>query len=201
MFYEFSLFIIRNDVNTGRQGSLHGGDFLIKVPDDFGRVLAIQLENHAGDDFLFTIARDDAAADFAAVVDLGHITDPDRNTVNGFNLNIPDIIKGLQQAQAAHGIFLAAEQHKLAAGVAIVIANSRDDIREADGIFVQAVGINPDLVLQDMAADGEDIGNAGNSLQLIFDDPVINFTQPGIRFFTFGIRAGIAMEIIDKNLA
>ena len=48
---------------------------------------------------------------------------------------------------------------------------------------MKGIRVDTNLVLQYMATNGEDIRDTGNGLQLIFDNPVVEFPQIGVRVF------------------
>ena len=59
----------------------------------------------------------------------------------------------------------------------VVFPDRGDNVFQTDFIFVQSRGVYTDLILKDMPANRKDICYARDSLQLIFDDPVIYLTK------------------------
>ena len=92
-------------------------------------------------------------------------------------MNISYVIKVLQKPDTSDKVFFTTQQHKLSACVFVVFPDGLDNLFQANLIFVQTMGVYPDLILKDMPANRKDICYTRHSLQLIFDDPVIYLTK------------------------
>ncbi len=105
-----------------------------------------------------------------------------------------DIVDILQQADGAHVDVLIAEGEVVAAGVGIAALNGGEDLGQGHVHGQQLVGIGFDLILAGGAAEGGDVDDAGNLLQLAADEPVLR----GLEFIE---RIAAAGELIAVNLA
>ena len=74
---------------------------------------------------------------------------------------------------AAHVDALIAEGEVVASGVGIAVLDGGEDLGQGHIHGQQLVGISFDLVLAGGPAEGGDVDNAGNLLQLAADEPVL----------------------------
>ena len=74
------------------------------------------------------------------------------------------------------------------------------DIVEAEAVLIQSRWIDANLVLQDMPADRENVGDARDGLELAFDDPIVDLPQVDVAVLAFGVRAFVEREIVDEHL-
>ena len=198
---QFGLLVVGHHLHAIRQAGLHLLDFLVKPLDHLGGILAKQFQNHARNHFALSVAGDDATADFVAVVDIGDIRQQDGRAGPDLDRDGANILQAFHHADAAHKVFLAAQHQELTTHVAIVLVDRFDQALKRQVILPQLVGVDPDLVLENVPADGQNLGHSGDGLQLELHHPVVEFAQPGVHWFAFGVDlVRIRSQIVDEDL-
>src|SRR5204863_513532 len=92
---------------------------------------------------------------------------------------------------AAHHVLSAAEIEQASAGLVVPFPYRVDNLAGRDAIALQQFGIEIDLVLAGVAADGRDIGNARNREQMIAQIPVLIRAQ---------LRQAVLSGLIDYGV-
>ena len=85
-----------------------------------------------------------------------------------------DVLDRLDIAQAAHHKFDLAHFDKSAAHIVVAALQSRAHFRQGNVVGQQFVGIDLDLILLDVAADGSHFGHTGHAHQFIAQKPVLD---------------------------
>ena len=142
-------------------------------------VLAHQHEHGAQHHFL-AVCRRRAGAQFAADLDIRHITHPHRYAVRVLHDHVADIVHRAQLPRHAHQILLAAFLDIACACVVIVAVDRGHQLGNRHTHGGQPVRVGSDLVLLHIAANGVDLGHAGYVAQLRLDHPVLYLAQVGI---------------------
>ena len=195
------LIVVRNKADTLGQRALHIRNFFVQAFYDLGRILTVQFHDDAGNDLFSAIAGNDTAPDFPAKVDFSDIAQPNRNAVDGLDMQCAQVLQLFDQSDSAHKIFLGTKHKKLPACVAVIGRDRCNHIVKRQCVLVQRMGIDLDLVLQNMAAHRQDFRYAGNGLQLIFHHPVIDLAQIHVQRLAFGINILVSRQIVHENFA
>ena len=139
-------------------------------------VLAQQHEHGAQHDFLAVLGGG-AGAQFLAQQHLGHVPDADRHIAFGADDDVADFVEGRHLAGRANQVLLAALLDVAGADVGVVPGERFQDVPEVQAVGDQLRGIGGDVELLQVAADGVDLGDAGNVAQLRAHDPVLDGAQ------------------------
>ena len=109
---------------------------------------------------------------------------------------VPDVLNVLDQADLAHIDLLLAFLDEAAASIGVVIGELLFDLADAQPVVDELVGIEANLVLARRPAEGIDVHNAGNRLEILLDHP--GFERLEIHHVVLGVGAAQRVEI---NLA
>ena len=101
------------------------------------------------------------------------LLDVDRHAVRGADDDLLDVVDRCDQPDAAHDQPGAVRLEDVAADIQVAVAHGGHDGAERQVVGAKPIGIDVDLVLLDVAADGRDFGDAGHGVELIADEPVL----------------------------
>ena len=112
-----------------------------------------------------------------ADVDLADLPHVDGDAAGRRDDDVLEVGERLDEADAAHDRPRAVGFEHVSADVLVAVADRLDDAAERQVVGAQAVRIDVDLVLLDVAADRRDLGDARHRVQLIADEPVLQRPQ------------------------
>ena len=136
------------------------------------RVDAGSRDDDAADRFLGPF-HERGDAEGVADLDVRHLLDVDRNAVRAANDDALDVVDGRDQPDASHDQPGAVRLQDVAADIQIARADGRHHRAERQVVGPEAVRIDVDLVLLDVATDGGHFGDARHGIELIADEPVL----------------------------
>ena len=97
------------------------------------------------------------------------MVEKDGRSIGGFDDDVFDVLDRRSQTHRAHDVFLGVLFNELRADVEIVGFDLFDDVVYRHSVAQQGVGINYDVKLFLIAADAQNLGDAGHGLQVEFD--------------------------------
>ncbi len=161
--------------------------------DDLLRVGACPRHDDAADGFIgpFHQRRNTKCVANPNLADLVHI---DRNATGCADHSLRDVIYRFDQPDASYDRPRAVRLEHVAADVLIAPAHRLHDIAERQVIGSEPVGIDVDLILLNVAADGCDLGDAGNCIQLITNEPVLDAAK-------VAERMTVALDRVPEHVA
>src|SRR5204862_458012 len=141
---------------------------------------------------LFSVFPKNATAKLWTEMHAGYIADIHRCTARSGNRNVLDVAHRMNQAEAAHDVFHIVLFGNLGSHVVVAALNRVQQRAQSDSVRAKLYRIDIDLVLPHEAADTRNLGNTGNGIELVANEPVLQRTK----------RAGIvrAFHRIPKNL-
>ena len=83
----------------------------------------------------------------------------------------------LTKPEAANDVLLVAVLDEVGAGVLIVVLDRFEKRFQRDVVVDQRLLVDDDLILLNVAAKAEHVGDAGHGAQLQLDDPVLDRAQ------------------------
>ena len=116
-------------------------------------------------------------------------------------MDVADVVERLEQADAAHIVLFAPYHNELAPCILVVVVHRIDNFIEPEVELAERPGVDDDLVLEHIAPHRKDIGHAAHGLQLVFDDPVVDFAEIGVRILALGVGARLEREVVQEDLA
>ena len=120
----------------------------------------------------------DAAAHFRAKLDRRHFAKRHGHAArSGAQWHSAEVVERLQIARSAHHIFGLAELENRTAGFLIGLPDRGDGLSMGNAEASQLHRVEHHLVLLDHAADAGDLGNAGQALELVAQEPVLERSQ------------------------
>ena len=140
------------------------------------------------------VVPDDAETRRGSDLGVGHVLHPDRDALLLVDDHVLDVVDVLEEADAADGVGLLADVHPLPADVLVGVLDGADQLRERHVLAAQPVGVDPHVVLLRFAAEGDDVDDAGNLLELAFEDPVLRRLQ-------VEQRVALADDVVAEQLA
>ena len=194
-FNEGFLFVVRDDLNAFGEAFVDFLDFVFDCLNDGGGVRAEEFDDLPGDDFADSVVGLKAAADRLSFLDAGDFPDRDRGAIETAEENGAEVLDSGGEADGTDDVFLVVLFDVLSADVEVVGFEGVDDIGDGEGIAFEGEGIDLDVKLFFVAADAEDFGDAGDVLEVEFNDPILNGAQLGE-----GIGSGGVLEVIEEDL-
>ena len=111
--------------------------------------------------------------------------------------DLADVVARAQHADAANQVLLLASLEEAAAGVRVASAERGEDLLQPDVVRLHAGGVDGDFVLLDESTEADDVGDAGNQLELAADHPILKAAQ--VRDAdALGLDA-IAVDLADRR--
>ncbi len=121
--------------------------------------------------------------------------DGDGGAVEAAEEDGAEVLDSGGEADGTDDVFFVVLFDVLSADVEVVGFEGVDDIVDGEGIAFEGEGVDLDVELFFVAADAEDFGDAGDVLEVEFNNPILNGAQLGE-----GIGAGGVLEVIEEDL-
>src|SRR5437867_8889614 len=153
------------------------GNFFPDAVDHLFGVFVDSLENYSSNDFSLAVFGDRALTDLVADFNCGNVAYPNRRAAARIKNNVLDIFNVFNEADTTIDLLLVAMLNKIRAGVLIVVLNCFKEGFERDVVVNQRLLIDDDLILLDVSAKAQHVGNTWHCAQLQFDDPILNRAQ------------------------
>jgi hypothetical protein len=143
-------------------------------------VLARAHHDDAAGHLALAVQLGDAAAHLRAHLHARHVAEAYRDTgVGGGQRNPAEIVERLQVPRCAdHVLGLAQLEHR-APGLLVGLLDSVDHLPVRNVVGLEPRRVEHDLVLANHAAHGRDLGDVGDRLQLVLEEPVLERAQLG----------------------
>src|SRR6185503_4446516 len=193
VIHELGLIVIVNYTHARRQCLVDLCYFLLDSLDHLLGVFVDPLENDSGNDFSLTILSHRTLANLVADFHSRNVADSNWRAIARVEHDVADIRDVCDQAQAANDVLLVAMLDEVGARVLIIVLDGFKERLESDVVADERLLIDDDLILLDVAAKTEDIGDAGHGAQLQLYDPVLNRAQ-------FLVALSVADDLIKINL-
>jgi hypothetical protein len=144
--------------------------------DDFEDVDAVARHDHAAHR-LGAVLVERAGAEGVAELHRRDVTDVDGGAVLRREDDVLQVGRRLDQTQPAHDRPLPGLLDDVPADVLVRAPDGLDHGRERQPVGAQAVRVDVDLILLDVAADRRHLGHARHRVQLVADEPVLQRAQ------------------------
>ena len=108
--------------------------------------------------------------------------------------DVADVADRSHEADAAHVERLLAEREPLAADVLVGVGERRDQLRQRQVLPLELIGVDLDVILLRVAAEADDVDDAGHLTELLLEDPVLRRLQ-------VGQRVALADDAVAEDLA
>ena len=118
-----------------------------------------------------------AQANLRPLRDHGDVLDAQRRAVLRFDDGLFDVADVPDQADGAHVDLLRALLDKTAAGIGVGVGQLLLDLRQAQAVGNQLVGIDADLIFARDAAEGRIVHHVRHGLHVFADHPVLQRLQ------------------------
>ena len=148
----------------------------------------------ADSDLFLAVERDNAPAKRLAEFHERHVLDIDRAAAMALQNDSLDIFDRLDLPEASHHQLFRASLDQAGAHVLIVLADGLDNLIDGQVVFEKVLRHHAHLVLANVAALAEHLGDARDGLEVPFDDPVLERSQLG------GAVAG-SVDVVSQNFA
>src|SRR5262245_53445296 len=183
----------RNDRDAFRQARADLLDAGFDAVDHLLRVGACPRHDDAADRFVgpFHERRDTKRVADPNLADLVHI---DGDAAGCPDHNLRDVIDRFDQPDPSYDRPRAVRLEHVAADVLIAPAYCLHDVAERHVVGPEPVGIDVDLILLNVAAYGCDFGDAGNSIELITNEPVLDAAK-------IAERMAVALDRVPEHMA
>ncbi len=173
--------VIGDSVGDPLRQALHGRvEPLFHGFDDGPCIHAITHDHDAAHGFALAIEFGDAAAHVGAELHVGDFAEQDRRAArSGADRDFAQVVHRRDVAFDAEDEFLLRHLHRAPAGFAVAALDRAGDLAQGDAVSAEAVGIDGDLILLHVAADGRHLGHALDAGELVFEIPILHRTQLG----------------------
>ena len=181
------------DLHARRQAGLDVVQRAVEAVGQFkgvGAGLFLDAENHRR----LAVVRADAALGCGTDADFGDMADQHRLTVAQGNHRLGNIVEHVDAALALDQVFLRRFDIEAGRGILVRVAQRLADFIQRQAIGGQAFGLDGDLELLGIAADGQDFGHAGHGQNAPLQDLLGGILQ-------FHARMLLGMERDKQNLA
>src|SRR4029079_4084450 len=165
-----------HDADAGGEASLERRDLVLHAGDDLDGADPASGPHHAADR-LVTPLDQRGYPEGVADLDVGHLTNEDRDPVLGADHHLLQIARALDQPEASDHRPGPAPLDHVTPHVAVAPHDRIDDGGEGDPEAAEPVGIDVDLILADQPAHARHLGHSGNRIELIPNEPVLNRPQ------------------------
>src|ERR1019366_8590752 len=170
--------VVGHNLDVGRQDAFvqllrHGLD----APQNHLRLLAHAHEDDAFDGFILLHVAELAEARGVADLDLGDVFYIDGDVALLLQDDVADVGGGLDEAEAADVIELAALGIEAAAGVGVIVAQLLGDLRHGEAVGEELIGIEQHLILHGGAAKTRIVGHPLNGPVMALHNPIFNHLQ------------------------
>ena len=164
--------IERHDGDALREPRLDLRDARLDSVDDVFRVDASAGDDDTADSFLcpFHERRHAKGVADLDICDLVHV---DRNSVRVANDDPLDVINRFDEADAAHDQPRAVRLKDIAADIQVALAHGGDHRAEGQVVGPETIRVDIDLVLLDVATNRRHFGDAGDRIELVSDEPIL----------------------------
>src|SRR2546430_828158 len=166
----------RDDLDARRQARLERLNLFLHAVDHVHGADAVARHDDTPDR-LFGALHEGRRTERITDLHGGDLPDEDRHAALGGDNHILQVARALDQPETAYHGPRPTGLDDVAANVAVAAHDGIDDGRERDLVGAQAVGIHVDLVLPDEPADAGDLRHAGDRVELIPDEPVLDGAQ------------------------
>jgi hypothetical protein len=165
----------RDDLDAGRERRAERVERGLHAIDDGERVLALAHDHDAADRVAEPVEVGDAASHVGADRDRRHVFHEHRRARLGVapHHEVLEVVDRAGVAAPAHHELRAGELEEPTAGLRVPLADRVDERRERHAVGEEARGIGRHLILPHEAADGGDLRDARDGLQLIAKRPVL----------------------------
>ena len=135
-------------------------------------------DDDAAGDLAFAVELGDAAAHLGPELDARHVLEHHRRAGGGGGeRDGGEVLEAREIAAHAHHVLGLAQLDHRAAGLAVGALHRLDHAPVRDAVGAQALGVEHDLVLAHHAAHRGDLGDVGDRLELVAQEPVLQRAQ------------------------
>ena len=161
-----------HDPHARRQPRLEGDDLVLDARDDLRGADAVAGDHHPAHGFLRAL-HERGHAEGVADLDRRHLAQEDRHAVLGADHDLLEVARVGDQPEPAHHRPGTPSFHDVAAHVPVAPHDGVHHRRERDPEPPQPVRVHVDLVLADHAPDARHLRHAGDGVELVADEPVL----------------------------
>ena len=177
---ELRAIVGRDDLDAFGKACLQVVEFLFDGLYCASRIRTLAQDDDAAGNLAFAIELGDASAQFGADLDRRYVAQRDRNAAaHRAQRDRPEIVEVAEIARGTHHIFGFAHLDDRAARFLVGGLDCAHDLGVSHAERCHPVRFQHDLVLLDHSADAGDLGNAGNRLELVAQEPVLQAAQSG----------------------
>ena len=173
---------------------LYLGHFLFQCGDDFLAVLTLVHHHDALYHIICSASSHLSQRRFVAFADCGHVAHQYRYTAEVLHHDVANLLRVVQQADAAHYVGLAAALYHVAAHVDIAARQRLVELDGRDAILCQPPQVGTHLKGAHLAAEAHHVGYSGHAAQPSLDDPILEGLQ-------LAHREAVAMQGVAIDLA
>src|SRR6185369_7691851 len=193
VIYELGLIVVVNDRDTLRQRLVDLCYFLFDSLDHLLGVFVDPLENDSGNDFSLTILSYCTLADLVTDLQSSNVADSNWSAFARVEDDVSDIRDVFDQTETANDVLFVTMFDEVGARVLIIVLDGFKERLERDVVTNQRLLIDDDLILLDVAAKAEHVGDARHSAQLQLYDPILDRPQ-------FLVALSVADDLIKIDL-
>ena len=108
-----------------------------------------------------------------ADLDIRDLLHEDGNSARVANDDLLDVIYRFDETDAAHDQPCAVRLEDIAADIQVAVAHGGDHCAQGQVVGSEAIRIDVDLVLLDVASNRRDFRDAGDRIELVSDEPIL----------------------------
>ena len=177
LVYQCPLIVVGDCLHALRQAGVDFLKALLHPCDHIGCIGAIELQNQTRNDLPLAVCGCKSLTDTPAHGDMAKVAHTHGASVFNGNDNLSEVFDRSGKPDPAYRVLFGPYFEKLRAFCLVSTPQRADHIGNLDIIGEQRIGIEPDLILFFVAAEGQYFRDTRNGLQLVFDDPVLDFTH------------------------
>ena len=112
------------------------------------------------------------------------------------------MIEAYQEADTPNKVLLRSLNDELGTYVTVVGTNGFNDALQGDPPGLQGEGVDLNLVLQDLTAHGENVGDTWHGLELVLHHPIVELSEPGVQLLPPGVDPlRVRREVVYEDLS
>ena len=189
-----------DDFHAFGQAALELGQAFLDPLDGGQRVAAEAHHDDAADRFALAVEFADAAPEVRAVAHFGDMAHQYRHAfVGGLERDALQVVERIDVAGGADHVLGLGHLDHPAAGFHVAALDGTANGGQRNAVGAQPVRVHHHLVLAHHAADGRDLGNPFDGLQLEFQKPVLQRPEIGQAVIAAAVDQGVLVDPADAG--
>ncbi len=187
-------------LDAGRQAAFQLGQLGLHRRDGLAGVLARPQDHHPAGHLALAVQFGDAAPHFWAHLKGGDVSQPHRHAAgSGADWHGAEVVELGEVAVGADHVFGLAQLQHRTAGLLVGTLDRFDDLTVGDAVGGELHRVEHHLVLTNHAADAGHLGDAGQALEFVAQEPVLQAAQLRQVVLSAAVDQGVFVDPADAR--